>query len=135
MCFLSFLSNTLKHPDIFLFSVQSHRVILIKLTCQREENMEYWNRIKSASYATLCDSIQNREWIVIFFAIEVGARGYCAKDIVPTLLQLGFTSKAHRATCKEVSLISMQASFCIWLASNSHEWIQPPLVGTRENSV
>jgi ubiquitin C-terminal hydrolase len=29
----------------------------------------------------------------------------------------------------------MQASFCIWLASNSHEWAQPPLVGTHENPV
>ena len=29
----------------------------------------------------------------------------------------------------------MQASFCIWLASNSHEWEQPPLVGTHENPV
>ena len=47
--------------------------------------------------------------------------------------QLGFTSKSTHATYKEVSLISMLASFCIWLASNSHEWIQPPLVGTHEN--
>ena len=29
----------------------------------------------------------------------------------------------------------MQASFCIWLASNSHEWVQPPLVGTHVNPV
>ena len=62
-------------------------------------------------------------------------KGYCARNIVPTLLQLGFTSKAAHATCNEVSWISMQASFCIWLASNSHEWVQPPLVGTHENPV
>ena len=29
----------------------------------------------------------------------------------------------------------MQAIFCIWLASNSHERVQPPLVGTHENPV
>ena len=93
------------------------------------------NRIQSERYATLCDSIKNRGWIVSSFAIEVGARGYCARNIVPTLLQLGFTSKAAHAMCNEVSWIGMQASFCIWLASNSHEWVQPPLVGTDENPV
>ena len=31
-------------------------------------------------------------------------------------------------------LRSMQASFWIWLASNSHEQIQPHLVGTHENN-
>ena len=133
--FPSFLSNTQDRPDICLFSVKSHRVILIELTCPREENMEDWNRIKSEKYATLCDSIKNRGWIVSSFAIEVGARGYCARNIVTTLLHLGFTSKAAHATCNEVSWISMQASFCIWLASNSHEWAQPPLVGTHENPV
>ena len=58
--FPSFLSNTLKRLDICLFSVQSHRVILIELTCPREDKMEDWNRIKSERYATLCDSIENR---------------------------------------------------------------------------
>ena len=133
--FPSFLSNTLKRPDICLFSVQSHRVILIELTCPREENMEDWNRNKSDSYTSLCDSIKNCGWIVSFFAIEVRAIGYCAKNIVPTLLQLGFMSKAAHATCKEVSLISIQAFFCIWLALNSHEWIQLPLVGIHEHPV
>ena len=133
--FPSFLSNTLDRPDICLFSVKSHCVILIELMCPREENMEDWNRIKSERYATLCDSIKNCGWIVSSFTIGVGARGYCAKNIVPTLLHLGFTSKAAHATCNEVSWISMQASFCICLASNSHEWVQPPLIGTHENPV
>ena len=97
--------------------------------------MEDWNRVKSESYATFCDSIKNCGWIVSFFAIEVGARGYCVKNIVPTLLQLGFTSKTAHATCKKVSLISMQTSFCLWLASNSNECTQPPLVGTHEEPV
>ena len=91
--FPSFLSNTLEHPDICLFSVQSHRVILIELTCPSEENMGDWNRIKSESYATLCDSIKNHIWIVSFFAIEVEARGYCARNTVPTLLQLHIQSR------------------------------------------
>ena len=29
----------------------------------------------------------------------------------------------------------MEDSFCKWLASNSHEWIQPPLLSTHENPV
>ena len=97
--------------------------------------MEDWHMKKSESCTTLCESIKSRGWLVSFFAVEVGARGYCAKNVVPTLLQLGFTSKLAHRTGKEVSLISMQASFCIWLASNSHEWIQPPLVGTHGNPI
>ena len=56
--FLSLVSNSQKRPDICLFSVQSLCVILIELTCPREENTEGWNRIKSDSYATLWDSIK-----------------------------------------------------------------------------
>ena len=78
--FPSFLLNTLKHPDICFFSFQTYRVILIMLTCPREENMEDWSRINSDSYVT---PIPNRGWMVSFFAKEVGERGYCANNIDP----------------------------------------------------
>ena len=70
--FLSLVSNSQKRPDICLFSVQSLCVILIELTCPREENMEDGDIIKWDSYATPCDSIKNCGWIVSFFFIEVG---------------------------------------------------------------
>ena len=129
--FPAFLANTLERPDICLLSAKSHRVILIELTSPREENMEDSHTKKTDKYDSLCSSIRKQGWIVNFFAIEVGARGYCSKNVLSTLLQLGFTSKLAHTTAKDVSFISMQASFTIWLAADCQEWVQPPLVGTH----
>ena len=131
--FPPFLETTELRPDICLISTKSHRVILIELTCPREESMEDWHREKTLKYSSLCENISAKGWLVNFFAIEVGARGYCAKNVVHCFRQLGFNSKLAHSTTKDVGFISMQSSFCIWQSSDSREWTEPPLVGTHEN--
>ena len=133
--FPSCLANTDLRPDICIYSKTTKRVILIELTSPREENTEEWHTTKTANYHDLCDSIRSRGWHVDFFAIEVGARGYCAPNVLQLLLRLGFTNKLAHTTAKDVSMISMQASFCIWLASSSSDWPDIPLVGTPDNPV
>ena len=133
--FPSFLANTGDRPDICIFSIKAKRVILIELTSSREEKMEEWHHKKTEKYHLLCEQMRTRGWLVNFFAIEVGARGYCAPNVLSCLLQLGFTSKLAHTTTRDVSMISMQSSFTIWLASNSREWTRPPFVGTPDNPV
>ena len=97
--------------------------------------MEEGHHKKTEKYHLLCEQMRTRAWLVNFFAIEVGARGYCAPNVLSSLLQLGFTSKLAHTTARDVSMISMQSSFTIWLASNSREWTRPPFVGTPDNPV
>ena len=74
----SFLTVTALRPDIVLFSSSTKTTILIELTCPCEENMPHWHDKKTQNYYALCSSIRANGWKVHFFAIEVGARGYCA---------------------------------------------------------
>ena len=97
--------------------------------------MEEWHTKKTENYQLLCETIRARGWKVNFFAVEVGARGYCSPNVVYCLTQLGFTSKLAHTTAKDVSMISMQASFCIWLSSNANDWSSPPFVGSNQNPV
>ena len=58
-----------------------------------------------------------------FFAVEVGARGYRSTSLKSCLLRLGLPSKLVRLTLKSLSLASLRASFQIWQARDSKEWI------------
>ena len=57
-----------------------------------------------------------------FFAIEVGARGYCASSVSSFLKRLGISSNAVRKLEKELALVSMRMSFKIWLARENKDW-------------
>ena len=68
--------------DILLFSMSMKKVIVIELTCPCKENMSQWHEEKSHKYYPLCCSIRSNGWSVYFYAIEVGARGFCAESEV-----------------------------------------------------
>ena len=55
--------------------------------------VEEWHREKTNRYFALTNKSKENGWIVSFFAIEVGARGYCSKSTVFCLKQLGFFPK------------------------------------------
>ena len=124
-CFPSHIAFTQLRPDITIFSNLSKRVIIIELTCPCEENMESWHNSKMAKYAPLKTVIEGNGWCVDLFAIEVGARGYCSKSVSCCLKKLGFNNKTIRSTIKDLSKVSMECSFCIWLARNNKEWVSP----------
>ena len=118
----SFLSVSSLRPDILLFSCSTRMVIIIELTCPCEENMSQWHEEKSQKYHSLCTSIRSNNWSVYFFAIEVGARGFCAESVRSCLRGLGFSTKLSRNTLKALSSVSLKCSFEIWLCRNSKSW-------------
>ena len=78
--------------------------------------------MKFCKYSGLIHIISSNGWIVDFFAIEVGARGYCARSATSCLKKLGFTNKLTFSAAKKFGEASMKASFYIWLARNSKKW-------------
>ena len=115
------IAPTSLRPGIVVFSNALKRVILIKLTCPCEENMESWHSIKLTKYF---ESILLNGWCVDLFAIEVGARGYCSRSATTCLKRLGFGNKLAFSTAKTLGHKSMESSFYIWLARNSRSWSQ-----------
>ena len=73
-----FLAVSPVRPDILPFSRSTKKVIITELTCPCEENMSQQHEEKSQKYYPLCCPIRPNGWSVYFYAIEVGARGFCA---------------------------------------------------------
>ena len=89
---LSLLSSA-SRPDIVMYSVLKKTVILIELTSPCEENFEDRHFDKISRYEALCVSIRENGWRHHLFAIEVGARGYCAYNVRSCFRRLGLNTK------------------------------------------
>ena len=69
-------------PDILLYSAITKIVIIVELFCPCDENMESWHATKFGKYDPLCSAIKTNGWSVYFFAVEIGAQGYCASTTI-----------------------------------------------------
>ena len=133
LVFPAFIAITTSRPDIVLYSKIQKTVVLIELTCPCEENFQERHSDKVLRYSSLCNQIRGNGWTVHFFAVEVGARGYCAQSLFSCLKRLGFSKKAARKLLKDLSFTSLAASFVIWLARDDKSWDSscPPEVMKR----
>ena len=132
----AFLTISTLRPDILLFSILTKKVVIIELTSPCEENMAEWHKVKTEKYHTLCSSIRSNGWSVFFFAIEVGARGFCSESVRSCLFQLGFNNKLCKKSLKSLSSIALKCSFEIWLCRNSKSWTHdlPTIPSTSDTS-
>ena len=113
--FPAHIAITTLRLDIVLFSNSTKEVILIELTCSCKQNMEERHQDKTTRYFHLCNQIKSNGWSVQHFPVEVGARGYCSKN-VPRLLQTpGFRNKQANSLTKQLGSTSMETSFVIFL--------------------
>ena len=120
--FPPYLATTAQRPDILLESASTRRVLLIELTCPSEENIDWANQRKRKTYKDLIRKIKTKKWIVDYFPIEVGARGYCAENVRSCLSRLGFSGKKTKSILKIAGRNALTASFTIWLSRASHTW-------------
>ena len=131
--FPAFIALTTLRPNIVCFSKLTKKVVLIELTCPKEENFNERHNFKTDKYA-LVRKIRDDDWRVDFFAVELGLRSYCSKSVVLCLRSLGLTSKVSNSSAKNLGWTSLKASFVIWLGRNSKEWSNPPKVGFDRTS-
>ena len=85
----------------FIYSVLEKTVILIELTSPCEENFEDRHFDKISRYEALCVSIRENCWRHHLFAIEVGARGYCAYNVRSCFRRLGLNTKETKVMKKQ----------------------------------
>ncbi|XP_057294713.1 uncharacterized protein LOC130623257 [Hydractinia symbiolongicarpus] len=120
------IAVTQLRPDIVIFSNKLNRVVIIELTCPCEENANYWHSTKVTKYSCLVNVILSSGWQVDFFAVEVGAKGYCARTTTACLKRLGFSNKMAYSIAKYLGKISMTASFCVWIARGQETGLKTP---------
>ena len=118
-----FLTPTTLRPDLVIYSKAISRVIIIELTCPCEQNFTKQHAKKTAKYCDdMVPAIVKNGWHVDFFAVEVGARGYCSTSLRSCLLSLGFSRKRASGALQKIGRISLERSFHIWLCRNTLEW-------------
>ena len=122
LVFPSFIAITASRPDIVMYSVLKKTVILIELTSPCEENFEDRHFDKIARYEALCVSIRENGWRHHLFAIEVGARGYCAYNVRSCFRRLGLNTKETKVVLSEITSTAIQCSFVIWLNRDNKIW-------------
>ena len=96
-CFKSYIKS------IFCIILRSGKVILIELTSPCEENFEDRHFDKIGRYEALCVSIRENGCRHHLFAIEVGARGYCAYNVRSCFRRLGLNTKETKVVLSEIT--------------------------------
>ena len=116
-----------ERPDIIIWSCSSRSVVLVELTCPAEENIGDACSRKTQKYTSLCTSIESKGWVVYFFSIEVGCRGFPARSIPHCLSMLGVDSNISGRLMRTLSSVVSSCSFTIFRCHNVREWLyQPP---------
>ena len=92
------------------------------MTSPCEENFQDRHFDKIARYEALCVSIREDGWRHHLFAIEVGARGYCAYNVCSCFRRLGLNTKETEVVLSELTSTAIQCSFVIWLNRDNKIW-------------
>ena len=121
-------STTLR-PDFVIYSETKKLLIIIELTYPCEENIAHWNILKTTKYKCLVDGCKSRGWVVHFFAVEVGARGFASNSLKFCLSKLGIVGKSCRKAVDLAAVTASRSSFWIWL--QRHEL--PPTSSSSSN--
>ena len=116
LIFPTSIAITLERPDIVIYSEKTKTVIMIENTSGCEENFPGAHSGKVERYQNLMEEIEENGWRGYLFAVEVGARGYCAKSVPYCLKSLEVSPSAARKITKSLGLIAMKLMFFHHLA-------------------
>ena len=98
-------------PDAVLWSIMSHVVILLELTCCAEEGFSAAQLRKESRYAGLLQEInESKTWKASLLTLEVGARGLVSPRTFRAFTSLGFSTSKAKQICKELSEVVVRCS-------------------------
>lgn len=110
-------------PDIVLFSLKAKKVIMIELTCPKEERMSISNQIKRDKYTKeLVPGCQRNGWQAHLFPVEVGCRGFVSTTFDTCMRSIGMSGSKIKDTKKKCSRASLRCSYNIWLQRKNKEF-------------
>jgi ssDNA thymidine ADP-ribosyltransferase, DarT/zinc-binding in reverse transcriptase len=110
-------------PDVVLWSMRSHVVILLELTCPAEEGISAAQIRKESKYDGLLETInETKTWKARLFTLEVGARGLVASRTYRAFRVLGLSNTQTKSLVKCLSEIVVRCSYAIYLAHSAPVW-------------
>ena len=127
------IDDTDLRPDIVIYSNARRILIIIELTCPCEQNIDSAHISKTERYSDLVARCKRAGWIVHFFAVEVGARGYASVSLKVCLANLGLAGKKLKEALNDASVAASKGSFWIWMKRSDPEWDSRPADNQRKN--
>ena len=100
--------STAERPDILIWSVQLHEVLLVELTCPAEEGIKAAQVRKEGRYLPLLDNItRNTSWKPKLLTVEVGVRGFVSNNSCQAFLRLGCQGRRYRHSAKSLRALQL----------------------------
>ena len=121
-------------PDLVIVNYEKKLVTLIELTVPFDSNILAANKRKTKRYEQLISDIENNDFEVNFYALEISSRGYVSPDnsqrlkSIMTLADDSYSKKQLRALRQSLQKISIICSYCIFYSKFEKNWINPPFV-------
>ena len=124
---------TQARPDLVLLNRHEKTICLLELTCSFERNSEAANIRKTLRYTSLKSDLEENGYKCFLVPFEVGSRGYIFKSTKSNIFNI-FTamkiSANHKHCIKNMSKISLLASYTIFHAYTQPTWRDPPFLTT-----
>ena len=95
-------------------SSSTDAIILVELTVQWEDRLQYSNALKADKYADLSMDVEAKGYRTDLFPIEVGARGVVGRSTYAFLAKNGLFSRERTKVMTRMSEAAEAASFWIW---------------------
>ena len=124
---------TQSRPDLVLLNRDDKTICLLELTCSFERNAEAANLRKSTKYNSLKTDIEDRGYKCFLVPFEVGSRGHIKKATKSNIFNIFATMKIlanHNHCIKNMSKVSLLASYTIFHAYTQPTWRDPPFLTT-----
>ena len=124
---------TQSRPDLVLLNRDDKTICLLELTCSFERNAEAANLRKSMRYNSLKTDLEDNGYKCFLVPFEVGSRGHIKKSTKSNIFNIFATMKisANLNHCiKNMSKISLLASYTIFHAYTQPTWRDPPFLTT-----
>ena len=124
---------TQSRPDLVLLNRETKTICLLELTCCFERNAEAANIRKSIRYNSLKTDPEDIDYKCFLVPFEIGSRGHIQKSTKSNLLSIFTTMKIStnlNHCLKNMSKISLLASYTIFHAYTQPTWRDPPFLTT-----
>ena len=119
MIFPPEIVTTSLRPDITIYSPSMKVGVVIELTVPAEENMTQANLRKKCKYEDLIKEGQEAGWQLVYFPVEVGARGFTGQTMRTCFRFLTMTNKEIKVALDSVSKVALRATYTLWLSRNN----------------
>ena len=116
-------------PDICIFLPLNHKLLIIELSVSFELNISKMHDYKVNKYTPLVNDIRDKGYVVFFYALEIGSRGYISGDNEKTLRSIhssSFIQTPFKKFKSDISKLAIISSFVIFHAKSEPQWDTHP---------